>query len=95
MSGFVNAMNFKELKAIVQQLENQHVSEDTKILLDTGWYSLQEILPGAIQLKEAQAFKVQDELTKEFFGGYALVDKAEKMNAEGPVEKVIVIENLY
>ena len=38
-----------------------------KIMLDTGWDSLQEILPGAISVQEAQAFRVQDQLTKEYF----------------------------
>ena len=91
----VQAMTFKELKEVVQKLEKANVSDDTKVMLDTGWDSLQEILPASIQVKEARAFQVQDVLTEEFFGGYALVDKAEKMNADGPVENVIVIENLY
>ena len=91
----VQAMTFKELKEVVQKLEKANVSDDTKVMLDTGWDSLQEILPASIQVKEARAFQVQDVLTEEFFGGYALVDKAEKMNADGPVETVIVIENLY
>ncbi|MGX7196167.1 hypothetical protein [Enterococcus olivae] len=95
MSEFVRAMTLGELKEIIQKLENEAVPEETKIMLDTGWDSLQEILPGAVQVKEARAFKVQDELTKEYFGGYALVEKAEKMAAEGAVEKVVVIENLY
>jgi hypothetical protein len=56
---------------------------------------LQEILPQSIQMKEARSFKVQDVLTEEFFGGYVLIEKAEKMNADGPIEQVIVIENLY
>ena len=30
-----------------------------------------------------------------FFGGYSLVEKAEKMKAEGPTEKVMIIRNLY
>lgn len=91
----VQAMTFKELKEVVRKLEKANVSDDTKVMLDTGWDSLQEILPASIQVKDARAFQVQDVLTEEFFGGYALVDKAEKMNADGPVENVIVIENLY
>ncbi|KAF1306034.1 hypothetical protein [Candidatus Enterococcus willemsii] len=95
MSEFVNPMTFKELKNLVQELEKQQIPEDTKIFLDTGWDSLQEILPGAIHLKEAQQFQVQDVLTKETFGGYSLIEKAEKTQAEGASERVIVIENLY
>lgn len=91
----VQAMTFKELKEVVRKLEKANVSDDTKVMLDTGWDSLQEILPASIQVKEARAFQVQDVLTEEFFYGYALVDKAEKMNTDGPVENVIVIENLY
>lgn len=91
----VQAMTFKELKEIVQQLENANVSDETKVMLDTGWDSLQEILPQSVQMKEARSFKVQDVLTEEFFSGYALIEKAEKMNADGPIEQVIVIENLY
>ena len=30
-----------------------------------------------------------------FSGGYSLVEKAEKMNADGPIEKVVIIRNLY
>lgn len=95
MSEFVQAMTLKELKEIILNLEKSGLSDETKIMLDTGWDSLQEILTGAIQVKEAQAFKIQDELTKEYFGGYTLVEKSEKMQAEGPIEKVIVVENLY
>jgi hypothetical protein len=95
MSEFVQAMTLKELKEVIQQLEAAGVADETQVLLDTGWDSLQEILPGSVHLKEARTFRVQDDLTKEYFGGYALVEKAEKMNAEGPVEQVIVIENLY
>jgi hypothetical protein len=91
----VQAMTFKELKEIVQQLENANVPDETKVMLDTGWDSLQEISPQSIQMKEARSFKVQDVLTEEFFGGYVLIEKAEKMNADGPIEQVIVIENLY
>jgi len=95
MSEFVRAMTLRELKETIQELENNAVPEETKIMLDTGWDSLQELLPGAIEIKEAKSFKIQDELTKEYFGGYALIEKSEKLSADGEIEKVIVIENLY
>ena len=95
MSETVQAMTFKELKEIVKKLEAAKIADETKILLDTGWDSLQEILPESSELKEARAFQVQDPLTEEFFGGYALLEKAEKMNADGDCEQVIVIENVY
>lgn len=96
MSETVQCMTFSELKEIVERLEKQeNVNDDTKIMLDTGWDSLQEILPGAISVQEAQAFRVQDELTKEYFGGYALKEKSEKFDASGLVEAAIVIENRY
>jgi hypothetical protein len=56
---------------------------------------LQEILPGSVTVETAQTFKVQDELTKEFFGGYVLAEKSEKFDAVGDEEAVIVIKNLY
>ncbi|WP_291291628.1 hypothetical protein [Enterococcus sp.] len=96
MSETVQCMTFSELKKMVEQLEKQeNVHDETKIMLDTGWDSLQEVLPGAISVQEAQEFRVQDELTKEYFGGYALKEKSYKFAADGPVETVIVIENRY
>ncbi|MFV0558308.1 MAG: hypothetical protein ACK5MW_06680 [Enterococcus sp.] len=93
MENQVNGMCFKELKELVDALAaNPAINEQTKVFLDTGWDSLQEILPGAIAAKQAKAFQVQDELTKEFFGGYSL---AEKLPDETTEETVIVIENLY
>lgn len=95
MENEVRAMTFKELKAIVEKMSAEKIADDTKIFLDTGWDSIQEILPNSISTKEAKHFQVQDELTKEYYGGYALLAKAEKMQAEGEPETVIVIENLY
>ncbi len=43
-----------------------NVTDETKVMLDTGWDSLQEILPGSVTVETAQTFEVQDELTKEF-----------------------------
>lgn len=96
MPEFVNCMTFSELKKIVAAIEKDpNVTDETKVMLDTGWDSLQEILPGSVTVETAQTFKVQDELTKEFFGGYVLAKKSEKFDAVGDEEAVIVIKNLY
>ena len=91
----IQPMTFKELKEVVQQLEALQVSDETKIFLDTGWDSVQEILSGSIQIKPAQSFEITDELNGEVFKGYSLAEKAEKMNATGALEDVITIEHLY
>lgn len=68
MPEFVNCMTFSELKKMVAAIEKDpNVTDETKVMLDTGWDSLQEILPGSVTVETAQTFKVQDELTKEFF----------------------------
>lgn len=96
MPEFVNCMTFSELKKMVAAIEKDpNVTDETKVMLDTGWDSLQEILPGSVTVETAQTFKVQDELTKEFFGGYVLAEKIEKFDAVGDEEAVIVIKNLY
>lgn len=82
-------------KYLAQLADNPEINDETKIFLDTGWDSIQEINPDALSIEEAQAFKIEDPLTHEFFVGYSLLEKAEKMNAEGPTEKVMIIRNLY
>ncbi|MDT2673914.1 hypothetical protein [Enterococcus dongliensis] len=82
-------------KFLTQFTDDSEITDDTKIFLDTGWDSIQEINPDALSIEEAQAFKIEDPLTHELFGGYSLLEKAEKMKGEGPVEKVLVIRNLY
>jgi len=85
-----------ELRKFLEQLaDNPEISDETKIFLDTGWDSIQEIIPDALSIEDAQTFEIEDPLTHEFFGGYSLTEKAEKMKAEGPVEKVLIIRNLY
>ncbi|WBY93492.1 hypothetical protein [Enterococcus casseliflavus] len=96
MPEFVNCMTFSELKKMVAAIEKDpNVTDETKVMLDTGWDSLQEILPGSVTVETAQTFEVQDELTKEFFCGYVLAEKSEKFDAVGDEEAVIVIKNLY
>lgn len=96
MENQVQQMSFQELKAVVASLEaNPEVTPETKVFLDTGWDSLQEILPGAIKVGTAQEFTVTDPLTNEAFPGFALPEKAGKFETQGEAEKVIIIENLY
>lgn len=96
MDNQVQAMSFQELQAMVAALAaDPRIKADTKVFLDTGWDSLQEILPGAIQVASAKSFSVADPLTEERYPGYALVEKADKFDGAGEVETVIVIENLY
>lgn len=85
-----------ELRKFLAQLsDDPEINEETKIFLDTGWDSIQEINPDALSVEEAQTFQIEDPLTHELFGGYSLKEKAEKMKAEGPTEKVLIIRNLY
>ena len=85
-----------ELRKFLAQLsDDPEINDDTKIFLDTGWDSIQEINPDALSVEEAQTFQIEDPLTHELFGGYSLKEKAEKMKAEGPTEKVLIIRNLY
>ena len=85
-----------ELRKFLAQLENEpEINDEMKIFLDTGWDSIQEISPDALSVEEAQSFQIEDPLTHESFGGYSLTEKAEKMNGNGPIEKVLVIRNLY
>lgn len=85
-----------ELRLFLKKLaDDPEIKDDTKIFLDTGWDSIQEIDPDALSVEAAQSFEIEDPLTHEVFGGYSLLEKAEKMKAEGPIEKVLVIRNLY
>lgn len=96
MDNRVEVMTFSQLKKLVEELEtNKTVTDDTKVFIDTGWDSVQEVEPNAFYVEEVVEFKVQDELTKEFYIGYSLIEKAERMNAEGQAEAAIIIRNLY
>nr|WP_245341953.1 hypothetical protein [Enterococcus rivorum] len=89
-------MTFSQLKKIVEELsENNEIMDTTKIFIDTGWDSVQEVDPKAISIEKVKQFKVQDELTKDVFSGYSLLEKAERMEAEGEPEAAIIIRNLY
>ncbi|MBP2100201.1 hypothetical protein [Enterococcus rivorum] len=96
MNNQVNVMTFSQLKKIVEELsENNEIMDTTKIFIDTGWDSVQEVDPKAISIEKVKQFKVQDELTKDVFSGYSLLEKAERMEAEGEPEAAIIIRNLY
>lgn len=93
MDNRVEVMNFGQLKHIIATLENnEEVTKDTKVFIDTGWDSVQEIEPNAIHLEEIIEFKVQDVVTTETYIGYSLKKKS-KQQATG--EKAIIIRNLY
>jgi acyl carrier protein len=92
----VDVMTFSQLKKIMEELEaNEAVTDDTKVFIDTGWDSVQEVDPNAFHVEEVVEFKVQDELTKEFYVGFSLTEKAERTNAQGQVETAVIIRNLY
>ena len=74
---------------------NEAITEDTKVFIDTGWDSVQEVAPDAVSIEKVAKFTVADVLTNESFAGYSLEEKAEKMNAEGDLETAIIIRNLY
>lgn len=92
----IENLTLGELKSFLAELENRaDINDQTKIFLDTGWDSIQEIAPNALSIEEAQTFEIEDPLNHEIFTGHSLVAKAEKMNAKGPIEKVLIIRNLY
>ncbi|MFK4568070.1 hypothetical protein [Enterococcus sp. UD-01] len=96
MDNRVEVMTFSKLKQMMQELEaNEAVNDDTKIFIDTGWDSVQEVEPNAFQVEEVVEFKVKDELTNEFYVGYSLTEKAEQTKAQGPKETAVIIRNLY
>lgn len=96
MDNRVEVMRFSQLKKLVEEMEaNDTINDDTKVFIDTGWDSVQEVEPNAFHVEEVMEFKVQDELTKEFYVGYTLIEKAERMQAHGQAESAVIIRNLY
>lgn len=89
-------ITLQELKMALAKLEEEYqLSGDTEVFLDTGWDSVQEIAPNALSVEEVQAFSVEDPLTKELYGGYSLLEKADAMKASGATKKALIIRNLY
>lgn len=95
MENTPEVLTLGQLKEKIAQLESAGCDDMTKVFIDTGWDSVQEVSPDAISIEEVQKFTIEDPLTKEVFGGYSLLEKAEKMKAEGLVEKALIIRNLY
>lgn len=92
----VQNLTVGELRAFLAQLETvKEVTAETKIFLDTGWDSIQEIAPDALSIEQARPFEITDPLSGEVFGGYRLAEKADPSQADGPSETVLVIRNLY
>lgn len=61
MENQVSVITLKQLKEAIARLENEnHLKEETKIFLDTGWESIQEISPDALSVEEAVPFTVED-----------------------------------
>ena len=96
MENQVEVMTYEKLKEFMQAVEaTEAITEDTKVFIDTGWDSVQEVAPDAVSIEKVAKFTVADVLTNESFAGYSLEEKAEKMNAEGDLETAIIIRNLY
>lgn len=96
MDSKIEIMTLGMLKKQLFEFEaSAGVSDDTKIFLDTGWDSIQEIAPDALEVVQAREFTVEDEWTKESFSGYAREEKAKRFDASEQSETVIVIKNLY
>lgn len=92
----IQIMTVGALKKRLAELELQEqLTDETKVFLNTGWDSVQEIAPDALVVEGVQTFVVEDLLTKEAFPGYVLKENAEKMNATGAVEKALIINHLY
>lgn len=96
MDNQVKVMTFAQLKKIIKNLDkNESITDNTKVFIDTGWDSVQEVEPEAVSVEEVAEFTVEDELTKECFTGFSLKEKVEKMGTKGTVEAAIIIRNLY
>ncbi|MHC5229612.1 hypothetical protein ACYSNW_15205 [Enterococcus sp. LJL99] len=96
MENRVNALTFGQLKKIISDLERDSgITNETKVFIDTGWDSVQEVEPNAFCVEKVMEFKVQDEWTKETYFGFSLIEKAERMKADGEPETAIIIRNLY
>ena len=91
MDSKIEIMTLGMLKKQLSEFEaSAGVSDDTKIFLDTGWDSIQEIAPDALEVVQAREFTVEDEWTKESFSGYAREEKAERFNCDR--HKKLVLE---
>lgn len=88
-------MTYGDLKEALKKMASLNVADETKVFLDTGWDSIQEIDFDSLAVDQAQVFQIEDPLNGEIFEGYSLLEKAAKNNASGPTETVIVLKHLY
>ncbi|MDH6363198.1 hypothetical protein M2139_000173 [Enterococcus sp. PF1-24] len=90
-------ITLKELKAKLVELEQVHqLTDDTKIFLDTGWDSVQEISPEAVSVESVLRFKIADPVSQDVFVGYSLKEKAKAVDkGETSEEQALIIRNLY
>lgn len=91
----LQTMTFGQLKEMVARLEQSGLTNETKVFIDTGWDSLQEVDPLAIKVVQATPFQIEDVLTKEQYGGYVREEKRHTQQTVGENETVIVIEQFY
>lgn len=76
MDSKIEIMTLGMLKKQLSEFEaSAGVSDDTKIFLDTGWDSIQEIAPDALEVVQAREFTVEDEWTKNHFPGMRVKKK--------------------
>ncbi len=92
MDSKIEIMTLGMLKNNCPNLKHQLVYQMIQNILDTGWDSIQEIAPDALEVVQAREFTVEDEWTKESFSGYAREEKAERFDASEQSETVIVIK---
>ena len=101
MDSKIEIMTLGMLKKQLSKFEaSAGVSDDTKIFLDTGWDSIQEIAPDALEVAQAREFTVEDELTKESFSGYAREEKAERFDTSDDTarrnpQRVVFAEGIH
>ena len=58
MENQVEVMTYAQLKEIMQVLEaNEAITEDTKVFIDTGWDSVQEVAPDAVSIERRKGGK--------------------------------------
>lgn len=88
-------MTYGDLKSALKEIEKLNLKDETKLFLDTGWDSIQEIDMDSLMVSRAQVFQIEDPLNGEIFEGYSLLEKAEKNNANGAIEDIIVLKHHY
>ncbi|MDR0921125.1 MAG: hypothetical protein LBM95_01950 [Lactobacillales bacterium] len=97
MENQIPVMTVGELKKKIAEIETQQgITDETKIYLNTGWDSVQEVQPNAIEVKEVVQFVVEDPLNHEKFYGMSLAERESKFEKTGkPSEQAVIINNLY